>query len=81
MYHPSGEESTPPVVYNSIRPQKVKIHQRTVSISEQQSEDSVLLFDFAVLMLSVDMSADMIFVKSFTQAYTLTFRNLPEENA
>ena len=25
--------------------------------------------------------ADMIFVKSFTQAYTLTFRNLPEENA
>ena len=24
---------------------------------------------------------DMIFVKSFTQAYTPTFRNLPEENA
>ena len=24
---------------------------------------------------------EMIFVKSFTQAYTLTFRNLPEENA
>ena len=25
--------------------------------------------------------ADMIFVKSFTHAYTLTFRNLPEKNA
>ena len=27
------------------------------------------------------MISDMIFVKSYTQAYTLTFRNLPEENA
>ena len=27
------------------------------------------------------LGPDMIFVKSFTQAYTLTFRNLPEENA
>ena len=28
-----------------------------------------------------DGGADMIFVKSFTQAYTLIFRNIPEENA
>ena len=27
------------------------------------------------------MEADMIFVKSFTQALTLTFKNLPEEDA
>ena len=31
--------------------------------------------------INCDAFADMIFVKSFTQAYTLTFRNLPEENA
>ena len=30
---------------------------------------------------SIGSDADMIFVKSFTQAYTLRFRNLPEENA
>ena len=32
-------------------------------------------------LFASELEADMIFVKSFTQAYTLTFRNLPEENA
>ena len=32
-----------------------------------------------VMMMII--STDMIFVNSLTQAYTLTFRNLPEENA
>ena len=42
----------------------------------------VLVFVFVFVSRQIYSEwTDMIFVKSFTQAYLLTLRNLPEENA